>query len=596
MLTHLSIRDFAIIDAVDLELRSGLTALTGETGAGKSILVDAVMLAIGGRATADVVRHGAERAEVTATFDPRGLEGVAEWLEAQSIAAEDELLLRRVIGSEGRSRVWVNGQLLPLSAVRELGQLLIDIHGQQEFLSLMRREAQRGLLDAHGDHSALLAPIQTLAREHRALAAEVAALRTAAADRDSRLELLRYQVRELEALGLKEGEVAELLAEHARLANRSRLAEAAQAALALTYEGDNQDAHALASRALAQVRTVSEFDSKLQPVESLLSEALIQLKEAGAALSGYLDTLEVDPRRQTYVENRIGSVDELARKHRLTPEELPAQLLALQTELARLENAETTVVALEQQLSALRKDYGRAAAALTQARRAASTDLGQQVTSLMKVLGMPGGTFVIEVRPREGAEPAPEGLDEVEFLVSANPGQPPKPVAKVASGGELSRISLAVQVAAATGSQGRLCMIFDEVDAGVGGGVAERVGRQLHALGTRGQVLCVTHLAQVASQADHHVRVAKLTDGKTSRTTLAALGAEERVEELARMLGGVELTQAAREHAREMLGAREREAAAAVAKPQAKAKPPVKPLAAPRRGAGNSRGGSARKE
>ena len=596
MLTHLSIRDFAIIDAVDLELRSGLTALTGETGAGKSILVDAVMLAIGGRATADVVRHGAERAEVTATFDPRGLEGVAEWLEAQSIAAEDELLLRRVIGSEGRSRVWVNGQLLPLSAVRELGQLLIDIHGQQEFLSLMRREAQRGLLDAHGDHSALLAPIQKLAREHRALAAEVAALRTAAADRDSRLELLRYQVRELEALGLKEGEVAELLAEHARLANRSRLAEAAQAALALTYEGDNQDAHALASRALAQVRTVSDFDSKLQPVESLLSEALIQLKEAGAALSGYLDTLEVDPRRQTYVENRIGSVDELARKHRLTPEELPAQLLALQTELARLENAETTVVALEQQLSALRKDYGRAAAALTQARHAASTDLGQQVTSLMKVLGMPGGTFAIEVRPREGAEPAPEGLDEVEFLVSANPGQPPKPVAKVASGGELSRISLAVQVAAATGSQGRLCMIFDEVDAGVGGGVAERVGRQLHALGTRGQVLCVTHLAQVASQADHHVRVAKLTDGKTSRTTLAALVAEERVEELARMLGGVELTQAAREHAREMLGAREREAAAAVAKPQAKAKPPVKPLAAPRRGAGNSRGGSARKE
>jgi DNA repair protein RecN (Recombination protein N) len=296
------------------------------------------------------------------------------------------------------------------------------------------------------------------------------------------------------------------------------------------------------------------------------------------------------------VENRIGSVDELARKHRLNPEDLPAQLLALQTELARLETAETTVVALEQQLSALRKDYGRAAAALTGARHAAGTDLGQQVTSLMKVLGMPGGTFAIEVRPRDGGEPAPEGLDDVEFLVSANPGQPPKPVAKVASGGELSRISLAVQVAAATGSQGRLCMIFDEVDAGVGGGVAERVGRQLHALGTRGQVLCVTHLAQVASQADHHVRVAKLTDGKTSRTTLAALDVEERVEELARMLGGVELTQAAREHAREMLGAREREAAAAASKPPAKAKPPVKPLAAPRRGADSSRGGSAHKE
>lgn len=583
MLTHLSIRDFAIIDAVDLDLRGGLTALTGETGAGKSILVDAVMLAIGGRAAADVVRHGAERAEVTATFDPSGLPGIAEWLEAQSIDAEDELLLRRVVGLEGRSRAWVNGQLLPLSAVRELGQLLIDIHGQQEFLSLMRRDAQRELLDAHGSHAALLEPVVKLAKEHRALAAEVAALRAAASERDSRLELLRYQVRELEALGLKEGEVPELLTEHARLANRSRLAEAAQAALALTYEGDNQDAHALASRALAQVRAVSEFDPRLQSVETLLAESLIQLKEAGAALAGYLDNLDVDPRRQAYVESRIGSVDELARKHRLPPEELPAQLAALQTELARLENAGTTVVALEQRLAKLRADYSSAAAKLTRARQTAGKDLGTQVTGLMKVLGMPGGSFAIDIRAREGAEPAPEGLDEVEFLVSANPGQPPKPVAKVASGGELSRISLAVQVAAATGTQGRLCMIFDEVDAGVGGGVAERVGRQLHALGTRGQVLCVTHLAQVASQADHHVRVAKLTDGKTSRTTLAALDTAERIEELARMLGGVELTQAARDHAREMLGARDREAAASPA------------ATAPRRGGGSSRGGSARK-
>ena len=305
------------------------------------------------------------------------------------------------------------------------------------------------------------------------------------------------------------------------------------------------------------------------------------------------------------METRIGSIDELARKHRLPAEELLAQLTTLQTELSRLENAETTVVALEQQLSALRANYGRAAEALTRSRRSAAEELAGQVTSLMKVLGMPGGTFAIDVRPRDSAEPAPEGQDDVEFLVSANPGQPPKPVAKVASGGELSRISLAVQVAAAAGTQGRLCMIFDEVDAGVGGGVAERVGRQLRALGVRGQVLCVTHLAQVASQADHHVRVAKLTDGKTSRTTLSALGAAERVEELARMLGGVELTQAAREHAREMLAARDTEqsvesAARTSAKvPSAAAKAaraPASPGAVPRRGAGSSRGGSARKE
>lgn len=591
MLTHLQIRDFAIIDAVDLDLGAGLTALTGETGAGKSILVDAVMLAIGGRAGADVVRHGAERAEVTATFDPRGLEGVAGWLEAQSIDAEDELHLRRVVGQDGRSRAWVNGQLLPLGAIRDLGQHLIDIHGQQEFLSLTRRDAQRDLLDAHGRHAPLLEPVARLARAHRSLAQEVAALRAAAAERDSRLELLRYQVRELDALALKDGEVAELVEEHTRLANRSRLAEAAQAALGLTYEGEGQDAHALASRALAQVRAVSEVDARLKPVESLLGEALITLKEAGAALSGYLEGLEVDPRRQAYVENRIGSIDELARKHRLAPEALPAQFAALREELARLESADTTVAALEQQLTALRRDYDSAAAALGVKRRKAAADLSTQVTDLMKVLGMPGGRFVVELRPRDTTEPAADGMDEIDFLVSANPGQPPKPVAKVASGGELSRISLAVQVAAAGRGEGRLCMIFDEVDAGVGGGVAERVGRQLRALGQRGQVLCVTHLAQVASQADHQVRVAKLTDGRTSRTSLAVLNADERVEELARMLGGVELTSTAREHAREMLAARDRAPASpAVSLP---ASTPSK--APPKRGAGTPRGGSARK-
>lgn len=588
MLTHLSIRDFAIIDAVDIDLHGGLTALTGETGAGKSILVDAVMLAIGGRATAEVVRHGAERAEVTATFDPHQLPGVAGWLEQQSIDIEDELHLRRVVGRDGRSRAWVNGQLLPLATIRELGQRLIDIHGQQEFLSLTRRDAQRELLDHHGAHEALLAPVRQLAREYRLLAAEVQALRAAAAERDSRLELLRYQVQELATLALRDGEVRELLEEHGRLANRSRLAEAAQRALGLTYEGEGQDAHSLASRALAQVRGVAEFDSRLQPVEALLTEALIQLKEAGGALSGYLDTLEVDPRRQAFVEARIASFDELARKHRVSPEDLPTQWAALQAELQRLEGAESTVAQLEERLGQLRTRYARAATVLGEARRRAAGDLATQVTGLMKSLGMPGGQFLVEIVARNDDSPSPDGLDEIDFLVSANPGQPPKPVAKVASGGELSRISLAVQVAAAHGVDGRVCMIFDEVDAGVGGAVAERVGRQLRALGQRGQVLCVTHLAQVASQADQQVRVAKLTDGRTSRTTLTALGPAERVEELARMLGGVELTQAARDHAREMLSARDRPDLSDPATPTSRSRPS-------RRGTGTPRGGSARK-
>jgi DNA repair protein RecN (Recombination protein N) len=574
VLTHLQIRDFAIIDAVELELRTGLTALTGETGAGKSILVDAVMLAIGGRAGADVVRHGTERAEITATFEIGGNAPAGRWLDEQSIDHEGEVQLRRVVGADGRSRAYVNGQTLPLQVVRGLGDLLIDIHGQQEFLQLVKRDTQRALVDEHGGHAALLAPVARLSAEWRDVHARLTDLRAAAAERDSRLELLRYQVQELEALALKPGEVVELAEEARRLANRGRLAESAQLALGLLYEGEGSDAHTLASRAAAALRTAGELDPGVRSAGGMVEEALIQLKEAGRELSAYLDSLDVDPRRQEFVERRMASIEELARKHRAAAEDLPDQLARLADELKTLENAETRLGELEARMSSLRRDYDAAAENLTAARRKAAKALARQVTDLMRVLGMPGGTFEVRVEPTN-AEAAlavgPHGVDAIDFLVSANPGQPPKPVARVASGGELSRISLAVQVAAAANDErGRTCMIFDEVDAGVGGGVAEMVGRQLHALGGRGQVLCVTHLPQVASQANHHVRVAKLTDGRTSRTVLAELKDAERVEELARMLGGVEITDKARDHAREMLGRPAAPSAAGSAKPAAK--------------------------
>jgi DNA repair protein RecN (Recombination protein N) len=288
----------------------------------------------------------------------------------------------------------------------------------------------------------------------------------------------------------------------------------------------------------------------------LVDEALIPLKEAGRALADYLDSLEVDPRRQEFVESRIASIEQLARKHRVEHEALHAVLGELERELTALERADITVVELERKAAAVRADYDRAASALTKARQAAAEALARSVTALMRGLGMPGGVFEIAVGLHDGP-PDPAGRDVIEFLVSANPGQPPKPIAKVASGGELSRISLAVQVAAAHQSSGPSCMIFDEVDAGVGGAVAEMVGRELAALGRRGQALCVTHLPQVASQADHHLRVAKFSDGKTSRTRLSVLSSEERVEELARMLAGVEVTDTARSHARELLERRE---------------------------------------
>jgi DNA repair protein RecN (Recombination protein N) len=555
VLAHLQIRDFAIIDSAELELAGGLTALTGETGAGKSIIVDAVMLALGGRASVDALRHGAERAEATATFECGADPAVRRWLEEQSIDAEGgEVVLRRVVGRDGRSRQYVNGQALPAQSVRALGELLIDIHGQQEFQSLVSRETQREIVDAHGVPAKLAADVAALAAEWRQCTAEREALAAMARDRGARLELLRYQVGELEALGLGAGEVESLLEERGRLANRGRLAEAAEAALALLYEGDGADAHALAARAASQLRTAAALDSRLGPALALAEESLIPLREAGGALGAYLGGLEADPARQDAVERRLAAVEELARKHRVDAPALPLRLEEMRGQLVALEQSERVQGGLDERIADLARRYAATAAELSGARRAAARRLATSVTALVRQLGMPGGRFEVAVETDAGADPEPLGADRVEFLVSANPGEPPKPVARVASGGELSRISLAVQVAAAR-RNARTCMIFDEVDAGIGGGVAEIVGRKLRELGERGQVLCVTHLAQVASQAHHQHRVAKLTDGRASRTAVAALGPDERVEELARMLGGLEVTRKAREHAREMLKA-----------------------------------------
>lgn len=553
MLVHLQIRNFAIIDAVELEFAGGMTALTGETGAGKSIIVDAVMLALGGRASVDSLRHGATRAEITATFEAGDDPPVRCWLEQQSIDCEDgELILRRVIGRDGRSRQYVNGQSLPAQSVRELGELLIDIHGQQEFQSLVRRDAQRLLIDQHGGHDALLAPVADLAAEWHRLSAERSELVAMARDRGARLELLRYQVGELDALGLAEGEADSLYAERARLANRGRLAESAQSALALAWDADGADAHALAARAAGQLRGAAALDARLTGALQAIESSLIGLREAGSLLGAYLDALDADPARHEHVEQRVAAIEDLARKHHVPAAELPRKRLELHEQLLSLEQSESKQGDLDERIAAVRANYDAASAKLSDARRNAAKRLATAVTGLMRQLGMPGGQFEIAVETDATQAPAGAGADRVEFLVSANPGQPVKAVAKVASGGELSRISLAIQVAAAH-RRGRSCMIFDEVDAGVGGGVAEIVGRQLRELGEGGQVLCVTHLAQVASQAHHQLRVTKLTDGRTSRTTVTALGADQRIEELARMLGGVRITRKAREHAREML-------------------------------------------
>ncbi len=550
MLTHLQLRDLVIVDAAELEFGEGLIALTGETGAGKSLVVDALSLVAGGRASGDVVRQGAERAEVTASFT--GLPAAARaWLEAQSIDAEDEVIVRRVIGADGRSRAFINGQLVPIQALRELGDHLLEIHGQQEFLHLLKRDAQRGLLDDHLGDPSLVRPVADAFAAHRDCQREFQALSAAAADRDARLDLLRYQVTELKSEVGTVADLEELFAEQKRLAGRGRLAEAARQALGAVYEADADTAHDLLARAHAALRPALDLDGTLEPAAKLVAEAAILAQEAGEALRRYLESLDVDPTRQDEIERRAAALEGLARKHRVAVLALPEVRDRLEGELAKLENAATTLGGLQQRLEDLARGYRAAATKLTAGRRRAAESLGRQITDLMQTLGMAGGRFVVEVRAA-AQEFAAHGADEVEFLVSANPGQAPKPLAKVASGGELSRISLAVQVAAAARSA-PLCRVFDEVDAGIGGRVAEIVGRRLRELGERSQVFCVTHLPQVAAQGHRQFRVLKLTDGKTTRTAVAPLGPEERVEEIARMLAGVDVTDPARAHAREML-------------------------------------------
>ena len=555
MLTHLQVRDFAIIDAVEIELEGGLTVLTGETGAGKSILVDALQLAVGARAGAEAIRHGAERAEVAATFDLRRADpALRVLLEEQSIDADDELVVRRVVTREGKSRAYLNGQQVPVQVLREVGGLLAEIHGQHEFQSLLRAAAQRQLLDAYAGDETQAAEVAALHRERASRAAALASLESEARDRDARLDLLRHQVNELPALALQPDELPAHAAERSRLANGGRLAEAARGALDLLYETDSGSAHALAARAHATLRQAAALDARLEALLPGLDAAVIGLADASRELTRYLDGLDSDPARQEEVEQRLAAIESAARKHRVPAPELPAKAAELHTELSRLESVEQALESHREAVRAAGRAWQEAARKLSTVRAKAAQTLGRDISARMQTLGMTGGRFEVALHPTTSSESTPGGLEDIEFLVSANAGQPPRPLAKVASGGELSRLSLAVQVTLASRTEsGGTCMVFDEVDSGVGGAVAEIVGRELAALGRAAQVLCVTHLPQVAALGSRHLRVSKLTDGKTTRTQITPLQGAARIEEVARMLGGVTITATAREHAAEMI-------------------------------------------
>ncbi len=552
MLTALHIRDFAIIEEVALNLSTGLTVLTGETGAGKSILVDALEQVLGGRGDAGQIRHGAERAEIAAAFAIDRRPEAAAWLRDQALDEDDsECHLRRVIQADGRSRGFINGRPVPMQSLRDLGGYLVEIHGQHEHQSLLSRAHQLALLDAYGGHDAELAAVGKACGVCRELEEALEALPGAGEQSTEQLEYLRHQVGELEKLDLSAEEIEKLEAEQRRLAHARELMDGCQrAAASLDGDADDAIAHRLA-RVRHDLESLSAMDERLREPLELLESALIQVQEGGGALNHYLADLELDPDRLAQVEERLGTAHDLARKHRVTMEELPGTLDQLRGRLEELEGADERRARLEQDLDGARRRYGEAATKLSECRNRSAAALEKAVTGLMASLGMKGGRFALELTSDTGRV-SPNGTDAAEMQVSTNPGQPPRPLRRVASGGELSRIALAIQVATVD-SSGARTLIFDEVDAGVGGAVAEIVGKELRRVGTAGQALCVTHLPQVAAQGHHHLHVSKTAEHGSTRTRVTELTGKARTEEIARMLGGVKITDTTTAHAREML-------------------------------------------
>ncbi|RDZ28654.1 DNA repair protein RecN [Lysobacter silvisoli] len=551
MLTHLSLKHFVVVSAAELSFGPGLTVISGETGAGKSLLVDALGLISGLRADSGVVRHGADRAELVAEFSLQHSAAAAAWLRDNELDEDEACQVRRVIRADGGSRAWINGRPATLGQLADLASRLVEIHGQHEHQALLAKGSQLALLDAYARNDGARAAVDTAARGWTALLREREAL-IAKGDVSERIGWLEHQYHELERETLEPEAIARLLADHKRHAHAAGLIAACDAAFARL---GGEDGPSL-SRALQQVRgelqRVAEHEARLTDVDAMLDAAAIQIDEALALLGRVRDDLDLDPSAFDTLEQRLGRLHELARKHRVAPEQLAAHRDGLAAELELLRGAGERLARLDGEIAAAAQAWRRAADALTGSRREAATALSAATTALIAELGMGGGRFDIALEPIGEDRPDPQGAERVEFLVAANPGQPPRALRKVASGGELSRVSLAIEVAA-LGLDAVPSMVFDEVDSGIGGAVAEIVGQKLRALGASRQVLCVTHLPQVAAQGHAHYRVSKSASDGVTQSLVQRLDPKQREEELARMLGGVELTKEVRAAAKRLL-------------------------------------------
>jgi DNA repair protein RecN (Recombination protein N) len=549
MLTSLTIRDFVIVEHAELEFASGFSVLTGETGAGKSILIDALSLVLGERGDAQSVRPGCKQAEVSAEFAIPAKNGVQAWLGRNAFEGDSGIcLLRRIVDAGGRSRAFINGHPAPVVQLREIGELLVDIHGQHAHQSLLRAQTQRALLDAYAGAEDLAGQVSAAHRVWNDLRARHASAISDARALQAERETLAWKANELARLAFEPEAWQELLVEHGRLTHAASLIDVASECIDALGEGELNAAGLIAS-AMMRLERACEHDPGLRAMLDALESAQIQVSEAATALERYRSKLDIDPRRLGEIDRRIQAVHDLCRKLRLSPDDLPATLSATQARLAELEH-DLDLSRLERELQAAERAYREHAAALSQARRTAATKLGSEVTQAMQDLALSGGVFRVALETLEA--PASSGLERVDFRVGTHAGAEPGSLSRVASGGELSRISLAIQSVLSQIAQVPT-LIFDEVDAGIGGRVAEIVGTMLRRLGARHQVMCVTHLPQVAACAQHHWRVAKSTQNGNVSSEVELLAAPRRVEEIARMLGGIKMTRATQDHAAEML-------------------------------------------
>ncbi|MCY7355009.1 MAG: DNA repair protein RecN [Lysobacter sp.] len=551
MLTHLAIKDFAVVRAAELDFGPGLTVISGETGAGKSLLVDALGFLSGLRADSGVVRHGAERAELNAQFVLADASAALAWLREQELDDGDECQLRRTLRADGGSKAWINGRPATLSQLAELAGLLVEIHGQHQHQALLSRPAQLALLDAFGRHDALLDTVRGNASQWKELLRERELL-TKQGNVSERIALLEHQLEELQREILEPAAIAELVAAHRRHAHSAALIAACDAAFSRLSGDEAPSLTTQLQQTRGELQRAAEHEPRLNEIDDMLDSAAIQLDEALTLLERIRDDLDIDPSQLDELERRLTRIHDLARKHRVTPGELAGQRESIALQLESLRDAGERVLRLDTDIAAASNAWKSASKQLSDARHEAAASLSKSTTTLIGELGMGGGRFEILIEPNDGERPDPSGAERVEFLVAANVGQPPRALRKVASGGELSRISLAIEVAA-LGLDAVPTMVFDEVDSGIGGAVAEIVGQKLRALGEKRQALCVTHLPQVAAQGHAHYRVSKSASDGVTQSAIERLDEKQRAEELARMLGGVEVSKEARAAAKRLL-------------------------------------------